>query len=134
MKLSLQQHIYFFILSSCLFFVVLVSSILWSIHVVDVAIERERYAHKVENHSNVLKQFIRSENIYAKDHNIDQWLLLEAKFNELLTRTPSLSAEQKTIQYSIESQNKLSKKLFSTVLKARIKMYLKFLMLFMEIN
>lgn len=121
MKLSLQQHIYFFILSSCLFFVVLVSSILWSIHVVDVAIERERYAHKVENHSNVLKQFIRSENIYAKDHNIDQWLLLEAKFNELLTRTPSLSSEQKTIQYSIESQNKNVLKLFNVIHENKLK-------------
>ena len=115
MKLSLQQHIYFFTLSSCLFFIVLVISILWSIQVVEVAIERERYAHKVESHSNILKQFIRSEDIYVENYNTDSWETLERKFDELLELTPALTSEQQTIQNSIKSQNKNVIRLFETI-------------------
>lgn len=115
MKLSLQQHIYFFTLSSCLFFILLVISILWSIQVVEVAIERERYAHKVESHSNILKQFIRSEDIYVENYNTDSWETLERKFDELLELTPALTSEQQTIQNSIKSQNKNVIRLFETI-------------------
>lgn len=115
MKLSLQQHIYFFTLSSCLFFIILVISILWSIQVLEVAIERERYAHKVESHSNILKQFIRSEDIYVENYNTDSWQTLERKFDELLELTPPLTSEQQTIQNSIKSQNKNVIRLFETI-------------------
>ncbi|MBA6391006.1 GGDEF domain-containing protein [Colwellia sp. BRX10-3] len=120
MKLSLQQSIYSFTLSSCLFFIVLVISILWSIQVVNVALERERYANKVENHANILQQFISIENIYASDFNTDSWLALDRKFNELLELTPSLTPQQQTIQNSIVSQNKNVLRLFNAINKNKL--------------
>lgn len=121
MKLSLQQHIYFFTLSSCLFFIVLVVSILWSIQVVEVALEREKYAHKVEDHTNILKQFIISEDIYASDYNTDNWLALDTKFSDLLKRTPRLTPLQQTIQNSIKSQNQNVLHLFHAINKNKLK-------------
>jgi len=120
MKVSLQQHIYSFTLSSCLFFIALVISILWSIQVVNVALERERYANKVENQVNILKQFISSENIYASDFNTDSWLVLDGEFSELLRLTPSLTPQQQTIQNSIESQNKNVLRLFNAINKNKL--------------
>jgi len=120
MKLSLQQHIYSFTLSSCLFFIVLVISILWSIHVVNIALERERYANKIENHANILKQFISSENIYASDFNTDSWLVLDREFSALLRLPPSLTPQQQTIQNSIESQNKNVLRLFNAINKNKL--------------
>jgi len=121
MKLSLQQQIYFFTLSSCLFFILLVFSILWSIQVLEVALERERYANKVENHTNILKQFISSEDIYVEDYNTDDWLALERRFTSLLKLTPNLTAQQQTIQNSIESQNKNVLRLFNAINKNKLK-------------
>ncbi|MGB2742012.1 MAG: GGDEF domain-containing protein [Cognaticolwellia sp.] len=121
MKLSLRQQIYFFSLSSCLLLILLAISILWSIQVLDVALERERYANKVENHTNILKQFISSEDIYASDYNIDSWLILEQKFAGLLKLTPNLTPPQQTIQNSIESQNTNVLRLFSAINKNKLK-------------
>jgi diguanylate cyclase (GGDEF)-like protein len=121
MKISLQQHIYFFTLSTSLLFTVLVVSILWSIQVVDVALEREKYANKVENHANILKQFIISGNIYASDYDTDNWFVLDSQFTELLKLTPSLTPLQQTIQNSIESQNKNVLRLFTTINKNKLK-------------
>lgn len=120
MKLSLQQNIYAFTLSSCVFFLALAISILWSIQVVNVALERERYAHKVENHANILKQFISIENIYANDFNTDNWLALDRDFSELLRTTPNLTSQQQTIQNSIESQNKNVLRLFNAITKNKL--------------
>jgi hypothetical protein len=97
MTISLQRQIYFFTLSSCALFVVLVISILWSTQVIDIALKREKYAHKVEDHTHVLKQFIISESIYASDYNTMNWLTLDNKFSELLRRAPSLTPQQQTI-------------------------------------
>jgi len=121
MKLSLQQHIYSFTLSNCLFFIVFVISILWSIQVVEVALERERYANKIENHANILKQFISSEDIYASDYNTDSWLALDREFSELLRLTPSLTPQQQTLQNSIQSQNKNVLRLFNAINKNKLK-------------
>lgn len=121
MKLSLQQHIYSFTLSNCLFFIIFVISILWSIQVVEVALERERYANKVENHANILKQFISSEDIYASDYNTDSWLALDREFSDLLRLTPSLTPQQKTLQNSIESQNNNVLRLFNAINKNKLK-------------
>lgn len=117
MKLSLQRQIYVFTLSSCVLFIALASSILWSIKVVNVALDRERYAHKVENHANILKQFISIENIYASDFNAERWLDLDRQFSELLKKKPSLTAQQQTIQNSIESQNTNLLRLFNAMNK-----------------
>jgi diguanylate cyclase (GGDEF)-like protein len=121
MTISLQRQIYFFTLSSCALFVVLVISILWSTQVIDIALKREKYAHKVEDHTHVLKQFIISESIYASDYNTMNWLTLDNKFSELLRRAPSLTPQQQTIQNSIESQNKSVLRLFNTINKNKLK-------------
>tara|TARA_R110002167_G_scaffold34573_2_gene110410 strand:- start:63869 stop:65149 length:1281 start_codon:yes stop_codon:yes gene_type:complete len=121
MKLSLQQHIYFFTLSSCLLFVVLVISILWSTHIVEIALKREKYANKVENHTNILKQFIISENIYASNYNQDKWFSLDRKFNELLRLAPNLTPQQQTIQNSIKSQSKSVLRLFNAINENKLK-------------
>ena len=121
MKLSLRQQIYFFSLSSCLLLILLAISILWSIQVLGVALDRERYANKVENHTNILKQFVSSEDIYASDYNIGSWLVLEQKFATLLKITPSLTPQQQTIQNSIESQNTNVLRLFNAINKNKLK-------------
>ncbi|MDX2369643.1 MAG: EAL domain-containing protein [Colwellia sp.] len=121
MKLSLQQQIYFFTLSSALLFVVLVISILWSTQVVEVALKREKYAHKVEEHTHILKQFITSEKIYASNYNTDNWFALDSQFSELLKLAPSLTPQQQTIENSIKSQNKNVLRLFNAIHKNKLK-------------
>ena len=121
MTISLQRQIYFFTLSSCALFVVLVISILWSTQVIDIALKREKYAHKVEHHTHILKQFIISESIYADNYNTINWLTLDNKFSELLRRAPSLTPQQQTIQNSIESQNKSVLRLFKAINKNKLK-------------
>lgn len=120
MTLSLQKNIYIFTLSSCLLFVILVLSILWSIQAINVALEREKYAHKVEGHAHILKQIINTENIYASNYNIDDWLALDKKFVELLEYPPTLTSKQQTIQNSIESQNKSILRLFNLINKNKL--------------
>ena len=121
MKLSLQQQIYFFTISSCLLFVMLVISILWSTQVIDVASKREKYAHKIEAHTNALKQFIISENIYASNYNAKAWYSLERKFKETMKLVPRLTPQQNTIQNSIESQNKNVVRLFNVINENKLK-------------
>ncbi|MFT5294598.1 MAG: diguanylate cyclase (GGDEF)-like protein [Colwellia sp.] len=121
MKLSLQQQIYFFTISSCLLFSVLVISILWSTQVIDVASQREKYAHNIEGHTNTLKQFITRENIYASNYNAKKWLSLENRFKELLILVPHLTPQQHTIQNSIESQNRNVMRLFNVINKNKLK-------------
>ena len=115
MKLSLQQQIYFFTISSCLLFSVLVISILWSTQVIDVASQREKYAHNIEGHTNTLKQFITREKIYASNYNTKKWLVLENKFKQFLELAPHLTPQQHTIQNSIESQNRNVIRLFNVI-------------------
>lgn len=121
MKLSLQQQICFFTFSSCLLFAALVISILWSTQVVDIALKREEYAHKVEDLTNNLKQFIISENIYDGNYNTNDWLTLKRQFSELLKLAPNLTPAQKTIQNSIESQNKNVLRLFKVINNNKLK-------------
>jgi len=121
MKLSLQQKIYLFTLSSCFLFVVLVVSFLWSTQVIETALEREGYAHKIENHTHILKQFLTNEDIYDQHYNTDKWVVLDNQFNELLKSPPSLTSQQQTIQNSIESQNKNVLRLFNAINKNQLK-------------
>ena len=121
MKLSLQQQIYFFTFSSCFLFMILVVSILWSTQVVEVAFKREEYANKVESHTNTLKHFIISEDIYASNYNTKNWFALNSKLNQLLRLAPRLTPQQQTIQNSIESQNKNVLRLFNTINQNKLK-------------
>lgn len=121
MKLSLQQQILLFTLISSALFVVLVTSIIWSTQVVNITVKRVQYAHQVEDQTNVLKQFILSENIYSSDYNTDNWLALEEEFNTLLKLSPVLTPQQQTIQNSISSQNKSVQRLFNAIHKNKLK-------------
>lgn len=121
MKVNLQQQIYFFALTSCLLFVILVASVFWSAQVRDIALEREKYANKVENHTNIVKQFIHSENIYDRHYNTDSWFSLDRKFSAILRLSPPLTPQQQTIQNSIESQNKSVLRLFNTISEDKLK-------------
>jgi diguanylate cyclase (GGDEF)-like protein len=121
MRLSLQQQIVFFTLSSCSLFFVLVISILWSSQVVDVAYKRQNYANSVENHTNILKQYIVSRNIYANHYNTDNWLALDRKFDQLLRFAPSLTPKQQTIQKSIKSQKENVIRLYNIINENKLK-------------
>lgn len=115
MKVSLSQQVYFFTISCCLLFVVLVVSILWSSQKVELAFSREYYAQKVENHTNILKQLIITDNIYDINYNADNWLALQSKLINLLKSAPRLTPQQQTIQNSINSQSENVKLLFSKI-------------------
>ncbi|WP_426370505.1 diguanylate cyclase [Pseudocolwellia sp. HL-MZ7] len=113
MKVSLSQRIYFFTVSCCILFAVIVGSIVWSFQKVELAFSREHYTQKVANHANILKQLVTSDNIYASDYNADNWLKLQSKLMNLLKSAPELTPQQQIIQNSINSQNQSAKQLFS---------------------
>ncbi|WP_426356902.1 diguanylate cyclase [Pseudocolwellia sp. HL-MZ19] len=113
MKVSLSQRIYFFTVSCCILFAVIVGSIIWSFQKVELAFSREHYTQKVANHANILKQLVTSDNIYASDYNADNWLKLQSKLMNLLKSAPELTPQQQIIQNSINSQNQSAKQLFS---------------------
>jgi diguanylate cyclase (GGDEF)-like protein len=102
-------------------FTILVFSILWSIQAVDITLKREKYAHKVEDRTNILKQFILSEDIYSSNYNTNNWLTLENKFDNLLQLAPNLTPQQQTIQNSIVSQNKSVQRLFNAINENKLK-------------
>lgn len=121
MKVSLSQRIYFFTLSCCLLFTVLVSSILWSSQKVELAFSREHYTGKVTNHANVLKQLIISDDIYDSNYNADNWLISQDNLINVLKLAPSLTPQQQTIQNSINSQSQNVKKLFNKINANKLK-------------
>jgi len=115
MNVSLTQRIYFFTLTCCILFIVIVGSILWSSEKVDLAFSREEYSQKVSNHASILKQLIISDNIYANNYNADNWLILQSKLMNLLESAPELTPKQQVIQNSINSQSISAKRLFSKI-------------------
>lgn len=121
MKISLSKRIYFFTMSCCLLFAVIVSSILWSSQKVELAFSRNIYAQKVENHTNILKQLIISDDIYDSDYNADNWLLSQSKLVSLLKNSPNLTPQEQTIQNSINSQSENVKRLFNKINENRLK-------------
>lgn len=121
MKLSLQQRIYLFTLGSCFLFGVLVASILWSTKAVNLALKRDKYAHEVEERTNVIKQFILTENIYASNYNNEHWLTLYSKYSELLSQISDLTPQQQAFQNNIESQNKNVLRLFNAINENKLK-------------
>jgi len=115
MKASLTQRIYFFTVSCCILFSVIVGSILWSSQKVELAFSRENYTQKVANHANILKQLIISDNIYASNYNANNWLKLQGKLMSLLDSAPVLTPQQQIIQNSINSQSQSVKQLFRKI-------------------
>ena len=121
MKISLSQRICFFTVTCCLLFFILISSLVWSLQQVDIALSRDRDVHQVNNYANTLKQLIISDSIYADDYSQDKWLSSQLKLINLLKLIPSLTPQQQTIQNSIHSQNKNIKLLFNKMLKDQFK-------------
>lgn len=121
MKVSLSQRIYFFTISCCVLFVLLVGSILWSSQKVELAFSREDYTQKVSNHANTLKQLTISDNLYSSNYNADNWLMLQSKLINLLKSAPSLTPQQQIIQNSINSQSQNVKRLFSKINENKLK-------------
>jgi len=121
MKISLSQRVYFFTLSCCLLFAVIVSSILWSTQKVELAFNRDNYAQKVENHANILKLLIISDNIYDSNYSVANWLSSQNKLINLLKLAPRLTPQQQTLQNSITSQNQNVKRLFSKIIENKFK-------------
>lgn len=121
MKISLSKRIYFFTMSCCLLFAVIVSSILWSSQKVELAFSRNNYAQKVENHTNILKQLITSDDIYDINYNADNWLLSQSKLVNLLKSAPILTPQEQTIQNSIIRQSNNVKRLFNKISENKLK-------------
>ncbi|XPF95357.1 diguanylate cyclase [Colwellia sp. RE-S-Sl-9] len=121
MKVSLSQRIYFFTISCCVLFVLLVGSILWSSQKIALAFSREHYTQKVSNHANTLKQLTISDNLYSSNYNADNWLTLQSKLINLLKSAPSLTPQQQIIQNSINSQSQNVKRLFSKINENKLK-------------
>jgi len=121
MKISLSQRVYFFAISCCLLFAVIVTSILWSMQKVELAFNRNNYAQKVENHANILKLLIISGNIYDRNFSTSNWLTSQNKLKNFLKLAPRLTPQQQTLQNSITSQNQNVKRLFSKINESKFK-------------
>ncbi|WP_019026635.1 diguanylate cyclase [Colwellia piezophila] len=121
MKVSLSQRIYFFTLSSCLLFVILLSSVIWTSQAVELAFSRDNYAQQLANQTNALKQLVVSDNIYASHYSVSNWQVLQHKLSSLLKSSPQLPPQQQIIQHSIKSENEILKRLFAQITKNKLK-------------
>ncbi len=121
MNLSLSQRIVFFTLSCCLFFVILLVSVLFSSQTVELAFDRNNYALQVNNQTNRLEQLINSDNIYASQYQVNSWQALQEKLTGLLNSSPALKPSQQIIQKSIHTQNESLKRLFLQITNNKLK-------------
>ena len=115
MSVNLSHRIYLFTWGCCFLFAAIVVSILWSSQIVELAFSRDSYAKKVDNQTNILEQFVVSDNIYDSDYNAENWLDLQKKLSNLLELSPKLTPHQQTIQNSINSQNNSLRRLFKKI-------------------
>jgi len=121
MKVSLSQRVYFYTVSCCLLFSILVASVLWSSKQVDLAFSREEYTYKVENHANILKQLIITGNIYDGHFSINKWLISQKKLINVLKSAPHLASQQQIMQQSINSQSQSVKLLLNKITSKKLK-------------
>ena len=121
MKVSLSQQVYIFTISCCLLFAVLVASILWYSHKVELAFSREEYTNKVENNTHILKQLIIYDDIYNSHYSADKWLRSQNKLIALLKLAPPLTPQQQIIQNSINSQSQNVKLLLNNIIDNKLK-------------
>mgnify|MGYP005811004643 CR=1 FL=1 len=121
MEVSLSQRIYIFTACCCFLFAVIVISVLWSSKTVELAFSRDSYAQQIDNQTNTLKQLVVSDNIYANNYNVKNWLDSQQKLSNLLKQPPELTPHQQTIQNSINSQNKSLKRLFKKITENKLK-------------
>jgi diguanylate cyclase (GGDEF)-like protein len=121
MNISLIQRIFFFTLSCCLLFILLLGSVIWSSQVIEVAFSRNHYAQQLTNQTNMLKQLVTNDNIYDSSYSINDWQALEVELTSLLKSSPQLTVQQQTIQLSLQSQNESLKTLFTLINKNKLK-------------
>ena len=121
MNISLLQRIFFFTLSCCLLFVLLLGSVIWSSQAIELAFSRNNYAQQLTNQTNTLKQLVANDNIYDSNYSINDWQSLELKLTALLKSSPKLTDQQLTIQNSLQSQNESLKNLFTLINKNKLK-------------
>jgi len=121
METSLSQRIYIFTATCCLLFVGIILSALWSIQTVELALSRDNYAQQVDNQTNLLIQLVTEDNIYASDYSDKKWLDSQRNLSNLLELSPALTPQLKTIQNSINSQNKSVKLLFKKITDNQLK-------------
>ena len=119
--MSLMQRIFFFTLSCCLLFVLLLGSVIWSSQAIELAFSRNNYAQQLTNQTNTLKQLVANDNIYESNYSISGWQSLEVKLTALLKSSPKLTEQQQTIQISLQSQNESLKSLFILINKNKLK-------------
>jgi diguanylate cyclase (GGDEF)-like protein len=100
--------------------IILVGSILWSSQNIELAFIRDNYAKAVENHANILKQHIISDNIYRSNYNTEHWLASQKKLINLLKLAPSLTPQQQIIQNSINSQSQNVKQLYNKIYENKL--------------
>ncbi len=104
MNISLLQRIFFFTLGCCFLFILLLGSVIWSSQAIELAFSRNNYAQQLTNQTNTLKQLVANDNIYDSNYSINDWQSLEVKLTSLLKSSPKLTAQQQTIQNSLQSQ------------------------------
>ncbi|PKG82466.1 diguanylate cyclase [Colwellia sp. 75C3] len=121
MNISLLQRIFFFALSCCFLFVLLVGSVIWSSQSLDLAFSRDNYGQQLTNQTNKLKQLVANDNIYDSNYSLHQWQSLQLKLTSLLKLSPNLTVQQHTIQISLQSQNESLKSLFTLINKNKLK-------------
>jgi len=115
MKNSLMHKIRFFTFCVCALFIALVVSVLIVVQSLELAFERGSYAQQIDNHTNVLKQFIINDNVYSRNTIDEHWIEYQNHLAELLNKAPALTPHQQTIQNSIKSQNSNLKRLFDQI-------------------
>jgi diguanylate cyclase (GGDEF)-like protein len=121
MNISLLQRVFFFTMSCCLLFVLLLGSVIWSSQVIELAFNRDNYAQQLTRQTNALKQLVTHDNIYDSNYSIRNWQVLEGKLTNLLQSSPQLTVPQQTIQISLQSQNENLKSLFTLINKNKLK-------------
>ena len=120
MKISLMQRIRFFTFCVCALFIALVVSVLFVVQSLELAFERESYAQQIDNHTNVLKQFIINDNVYSRSSIDIHWVEYQSHLADLLNQAPALTPHQQTIQNSIKSQNSNLKRLFERITQNKL--------------
>jgi diguanylate cyclase (GGDEF)-like protein len=121
MKGSLSQRIHFFTLSGCLLFTILLGSVIWSSQALELAFSRDSYAKQLDNQTNILKQLVVSDNIYASQYDAKKWQHLQQNITLLFKSAPPLTPHLQAIQNSIHSQNESLKRLFTQITKNKLK-------------
>ena len=115
MKINLTQRIQLFTLGGCTLFIAIVISILFAAQSLELAFERQDYAQKIDNQTNILKQFVLTSSLYPQSKLNNNRINTQRNLAKLLQQPPKLPPQQQTIQNSLKSQNSSIQKLYKQV-------------------